>query len=56
MITTVNSERKNSVALGFRPLVTNPDMKAPRDERCSTAIRSALAGSAGRARRALMPI
>ncbi|MNF13029.1 hypothetical protein D3C80_2147240 [compost metagenome] len=57
MITTVNSDRKNSVALGFRPLVMKPATKAARGVRSTVETCTAsLPGAAGRARRALKPI
>ncbi|MNR60063.1 hypothetical protein D3C85_1814640 [compost metagenome] len=56
-MTTVNSERKNSVALGFRPLVMKPATKAARGVRSTVeACTFSLPDAPGRARRALKPM
>ncbi|MOA59522.1 hypothetical protein D3C78_1841630 [compost metagenome] len=57
MITTVNSDRKNSVAFGFRPLVTKPEVKAPRAVRSPASLcKSSVTALAGCARSALKPM
>ncbi|MNT64631.1 hypothetical protein D3C72_2025460 [compost metagenome] len=57
LITTVNNDRKNSVALGFRPLVMKPATNAARGVRSTVeACTASLPGAAGPARNALKPM